>query len=77
MFYLAANSQQFGLNRSINMPGEPYSPGSRTPGDHAYSPERAWRVFARLIKAKHLRITQARRLVFDEGFSRHDHFAAD
>lgn len=45
--------------------------------DHAHSPERAWRVFARLIKSRDLRITQARRIVFDEVFSRHDHFTAD
>lgn len=53
------------------------SGNEKLPDDHARSPERAWQIFMRLLKSKNLRITQARRIVFDEVFSRHDHFSAD
>jgi Fur family ferric uptake transcriptional regulator len=54
------------------------SPGSRQRSEnHADSPQRAWKVFTRLIKTKNQKITQARRIIFDEVFSRHDHFSAD
>lgn len=49
----------------------------RPAGSHADSVERARELFADLIAAKRLRTSQARDIVFDEVFSRHDHFTAD
>jgi Fur family transcriptional regulator, ferric uptake regulator len=37
----------------------------------------AWPVFVDFLKAKDSRITQARRIVFEQVFARHDHFRAD
>jgi len=41
------------------------------------SVEEAWPVFVEFLKAKDSRITQARRIVFEHVFARHDHFRAD
>jgi len=41
------------------------------------SVEEAWPFFVEFLKAKDSRITQARRIVFEQVFSRHDHFRAD
>jgi Fur family ferric uptake transcriptional regulator len=37
----------------------------------------AWPLFVEFLKDKESRITQARRIVFDQVFARHDHFRAD
>jgi len=37
----------------------------------------AWPMFVRFLKEKNARITQARKIVFTQVFSRHDHFCAD
>ena len=60
------------------MSGEQIFPArNRSSDDHADSAERAWQVFRRLLETKNLRMTKPRRIVFDEVFSRHDHFTAD
>ena len=41
------------------------------------SVEEAWPCFVDFLKAKASRITQARRIVFEHVFARHDHFRAD
>ncbi len=41
------------------------------------SVEEAWPFFVEFLKAKASRITQARRIVFEHVFGRHDHFRAD
>lgn len=41
------------------------------------SAEEAWPLFVDFLKKKGSRITQARRIVFDRVFARHDHFRAD
>lgn len=41
------------------------------------SADEAWPQFVELLKNKDSRITQARRIVFDRVFARHDHFRAD
>jgi Fur family ferric uptake transcriptional regulator len=41
------------------------------------SVEEAWPVFVDFLKGKESRITQARRIVFEHVFARHDHFRAD
>lgn len=41
------------------------------------SSEEAWPLFVDFLKSKASRITQARRIVFDRVFARHDHFRAD
>ncbi|MBM4152374.1 MAG: transcriptional repressor [Kiritimatiellaceae bacterium] len=41
------------------------------------SAEEAWPLFVEFLKGKESRITQARRIVFDHVFARHDHFRAD
>jgi Fur family ferric uptake transcriptional regulator len=41
------------------------------------SVEEAWPLFVDFLKAKDSRITQARRIVFERVFARHDHFRAD
>lgn len=41
------------------------------------SAEEAWPLFVDFLKNKDSRITQARRIVFDRVFARHDHFRAD
>jgi Fur family transcriptional regulator, ferric uptake regulator len=46
-----------------------------TGGDH--SADEAWPLFVEFLKRKGSRITQARRIVFDRVFARHDHFRAD
>lgn len=42
-----------------------------------HSVEEAWPLFVDFLKAKDSRITQARRIVFEHVFARHDHFRAD
>jgi len=37
----------------------------------------AWPLFVKFLKGKNARITQARKIVFTQVFSRHDHFCAD
>jgi len=46
-------------------------------GKQDSSVEEAWPFFVEFLKAKDSRITQARRIVFEHGFARHDHFRAD
>lgn len=46
-------------------------------GAEDLSVEEAWPVFVDFLKAKDSRITQARRIVFEYVFARHDHFRAD
>ena len=41
------------------------------------SAEEAWPLFVAFLKSSASRITQARRIVFDRVFARHDHFRAD
>lgn len=41
------------------------------------SVEEAWPLFVAFLKGKASRITQARRIVFERVFARHDHFRAD
>lgn len=41
------------------------------------SAEEAWPLFIDFLKQKSSRVTQARRIVFDRVFARHDHFRAD
>jgi len=41
------------------------------------SAEEAWPLFVAFLKSGASRITQARRIVFDRVFARHDHFRAD
>jgi len=41
------------------------------------STEDAWPLFVDFLKSKASRITQARRIVFERVFARHDHFRAD
>lgn len=41
------------------------------------SADEAWPQFVEFLKNKDSRITQARRIVFDRVFARHDHFRAD
>jgi Fur family transcriptional regulator, ferric uptake regulator len=41
------------------------------------SADEAWPLFVEFLKNKDSRITQARRIVFDRVFARHDHFRAD
>ncbi len=42
-----------------------------------HSADEAWPLFVDFLKNKDSRITQARRIVFDRVFARHDHFRAD
>ena len=46
-------------------------------GQQDSSVEDAWPFFVEFLKAKDSRITQARRIVFEHVFARHDHFRAD
>lgn len=46
------------------------------PGDDL-SVQEAWPIFVDFLKEKESRITQARRIVFEHVFARHDHFRAD
>jgi len=41
------------------------------------SVEEAWPLFVKFLKKKQARVTQARRIVLTQAFSRHDHFCAD
>ena len=41
------------------------------------SVDEAWPVFVEFLKNKASRITQARRIIFEHVFARHDHFRAD
>lgn len=50
---------------------------ARKDGDKDRSVEEAWPVFVDFLKAQNSRITQARWIVFDHVFARHDHFRAD
>jgi Fur family ferric uptake transcriptional regulator len=45
--------------------------------DQDTSANEAWPQFVEFLKNKDSRITQARRIVFDRVFARHDHFRAD
>lgn len=45
--------------------------------DQDTSADEAWPQFVEFLKNKDSRITQARRIVFDRVFARHDHFRAD
>ncbi len=45
--------------------------------DEDRSVEEAWPLFVAFLKSSASRITQARRIVFDRVFARHDHFRAD
>jgi len=46
-------------------------------GKEDSSVEEAWPFFVEFLKQKDSRITQARRIVFEHVFARHDHFRAD
>ena len=46
-------------------------------GNHATSSARAWNALTHYLDAQGLRVTKARRNVFNEVFGRHDHFSAD
>ena len=41
------------------------------------SVEEAWPLFVAFLKGKQARITQSRKIVFEQVFARHDHFCAD
>jgi len=45
--------------------------------DEDRSAEEAWPLFVAFLKGGASRITQARRIVFEQVFARHDHFRAD
>ncbi len=49
----------------------------REDGNPDRSADEAWPFFVEFLKRKESRITQARRIVFDHVFARHDHFRAD
>lgn len=51
-------------------------PDKNQPGSKAQI-EQAWREFVVFLKRNGARITQARRIVFDNVMQRHDHFRAD
>jgi len=55
---------------------EGYFEGSDHPTEDR-SVEEAWPLFVAFLKGKASRITQARRIVFERVFARHDHFRAD
>ena len=46
-------------------------------GQQDSSVEEAWPFFVEFLKTRDSRITQARRIVFEHVFARHDHFRAD
>jgi len=52
-----------------------FGESSHVDGDR--SAEEAWPLFVAFLKSSASRITQARRIVFDRVFARHDHFRAD
>jgi Fur family ferric uptake transcriptional regulator len=41
------------------------------------SVDEAWPLFVKFLKKKQARVTQARKIVLTQAFSRHDHFCAD
>jgi len=51
--------------------------GEHPEGKNDTSIKEAWPSFVEFLKAKDSRITQARRIVFEHVFARHDHFRAD
>jgi Fur family ferric uptake transcriptional regulator len=54
--------------------------GNQTKKEHLaedHSVDEAWPLFVEFLRGKESRITQARRIVFDRVFARHDHFRAD
>jgi Fur family ferric uptake transcriptional regulator len=51
--------------------------GTHRDGAEDTSVEEAWPFFVEFLKNKDSRITQARRIVFEHVFARHDHFRAD
>lgn len=55
--------------------------GDQQKTNHSAEPDpaghEAWPLFVDFLKKKGSRITQARRIVFDRVFARHDHFRAD
>jgi Fur family ferric uptake transcriptional regulator len=53
---------------------QPLKNGDRTPPGQVAE---AWRQFTEFLKNRGDRITQARRIVFNRVFERHDHFCAD
>ena len=55
---------------SVSQKEQEHSPVDR-------SAKEAWPPFVEFLKKKESRITQARRIVFDRVFARHDHFRAD
>jgi len=54
--------------------------GNQTKKEHLaedHSVDEAWPLFVEFLSVQESRITQARRIVFDRVFARHDHFRAD
>jgi Fur family ferric uptake transcriptional regulator len=51
--------------------------GDRHSDGEDQSAEEAWPLFVDFLKGRASRITQARQIVFDRVFARHDHFRAD
>jgi len=51
--------------------------GESSHSDEDRSAEEAWPLFVAHLKGSASRITQARRIVFERVFARHDHFRAD
>ena len=47
------------------------------PEEVRQSVEEAWPFFGDFLKKKDARVTQARKIVLTQVFSRHDHFCAD
>ena len=47
------------------------------PDEVRQSVEEAWPLFVDFLKKKDARVTQARKIVLTQVFSRHDHFCAD
>ena len=50
---------------------------SQLPEEVRESVEQAWPLFVEFLKKKDARVTQARKIVLTQVFSRHDHFCAD
>ena len=50
---------------------------SDLPEEVVESVEEAWPLFVEFLKKKEARVTQARKIVLTQVFSRHDHFCAD
>ena len=72
--YIEIKSKEAGLAMSSN-DGRFGNEGHSAEGDQ--SVEEAWPLFVDYLKGQASRVTQARRIVFERVFARHDHFRAD